>query len=61
MSMLLFNANVVQIKNSIPKEAHKEFDRRVKYVLNILDQETMSREALALIAADVATYTNRDI
>lgn len=43
------------IAEKLPKELRETFNTRVQYTLNILGQETMSIEGLAIIAADVVS------
>lgn len=52
---MLFRISKQQIAEKLPKELREIFNTRVQYTLDILGQETMSIEGLAIIAADVVS------
>jgi len=54
-NIMLFRISKQQIAEKLPKELRETFNTRVQYTLNILGQETMSIEGLAIIAADVVS------
>ena len=49
--IMAFRVAKEDIAKKLPKELRETFNTRVQYTLNILGQETMSIEGLAIIAA----------